>query len=430
MGSPSPSEPLLGKPSPSMQGSHSEATSSARVSRAERQKIRSKLRRRATQRQAQGVEDSQRHSRVKGVAKRRRAVGTPLKVDVGVGEASTIGGHGVPADSVPFDVLVGLASRVSEHGFTGKRLTTVENQKAPLTKEEALKLGFRYVEWNGIDCVPLLDKQDRVFAVLAGSPKDQLAWAKVNKAVTDAFDEVRMKYKFNQKQVDHRRGNFPAVSAGISYGGGQTRVQNLTHPADNQLLIDGLLANKAVQRVAKFGDAAMRLFAPRLHTYYEETMQKLISNSPIKLTRNFDDNAFASAAFNLGPRVSTCEHTDHLNIPAGWCAIIAMGDFDPRESGHVILWDLELIVEFPPGATILIPSAMLRHSNTMVRPHERRYSFTQYSAGGLFRWVECGFKPQKVFMGTGNRYELTGEERWAQGVGLFSTWQELQGDMI
>lgn len=155
-------------------------------------------------------------------------------------------------------------------------------------------------------------------------------------------------------------------------------------------------------------------------------MGKLLANDPT-LTPNFAKNVFGAATFNLGPQVSTHVHTDHLNLPAGWCTVTAIGEFDPTEGGHLLLWDLKMMIEFPPGALILIPSAILRHSNTVVGKNERRYSFTQYSAGGLFRWVECGYKSQKEFNERGGVLKITGSERWRNGVGMWSTWKELSG---
>ena len=57
----------------------------------------------------------------------------------------------------------------------------------------------------------------------------------------------------------------------------------------------------------------------------------------------------------------------------------------------MVLKDLGLVVEFPPGTTILIPSTLITHSNTPIRSHEIQYSIVQYAAGGLFRWVENRF---------------------------------------
>ncbi|RPD67692.1 hypothetical protein L226DRAFT_474534, partial [Lentinus tigrinus ALCF2SS1-7] len=131
------------------------------------------------------------------------------------------------------------------------------------------------------------------------------------------------------------------------------------------------------------------------------------------------------ATFNLGPRVATYPHLDHLNYAFGMCAVTALGNYDPKESGHIILWDAKLIIEFPPGSTILIPSAILRHSNVAVKKPQTRYSFTQYSAGGLFRWVKCGFRTLKAYRAAG--YDLTSEyEEWREGWQLFSTVTDLR----
>lgn len=96
-----------------------------------------------------------------------------------------------------------------------------------------------------------------------------------------------------------------------------------------------------------------------------------------------------------------------------------------------MLWDLHLVIEFPPGSTILIPSASLRHGNTAIQPGETRYSFTQYTAGGIFRWIEHGFRKTSecyTSLTTEEKavQERHGEERWMFGVGLFSKLASLQ----
>lgn len=71
------------------------------------------------------------------------------------------------------------------------------------------------------DARPLLDNASRVFAVLVGSPRDAEGWAQVNADAQQAFDAARCTYKLDPKQMSHRRGVYPAITAGISYGGGQ-----------------------------------------------------------------------------------------------------------------------------------------------------------------------------------------------------------------
>lgn len=59
----------------------------------------------------------------------------------------------------------------------------------------------------------------------------------------------------------------------------------------------------------------------------------------------------------------------------------------------------------------------------MVGQDERRYSFTQYTAGGLFRWVENGFRTWDRFKKSLRVWQLDemakkDTERWAWGLSL------------
>jgi len=39
----------------------------------------------------------------------------------------------------------------------------------------------------------------------------------------------------------------------------------------------------------------------------------------------------------------------------------------------------------------------MRHSNISIRPGGDRYSFTQYTAGGLFQWVDHGYQTEEAY---------------------------------
>ncbi|KAJ7339792.1 hypothetical protein DFH08DRAFT_704740, partial [Mycena albidolilacea] len=112
---------------------------------------------------------------------------------------------------------------------------------------------------------------------------------------------------------------------------------------------------------------------------------------------NFVGSVFAACTFNFGPHAITVPHLDFGNLSWGWCAITAPGRFNPDLGGHLVLWDLKLVIRFPPRSTILIPSAIIRHSNSPVAVHEFRESFTQYTARGLFCWIRNGFKTDGEF---------------------------------
>ncbi|KAJ7801999.1 hypothetical protein B0H14DRAFT_2385924, partial [Mycena olivaceomarginata] len=120
---------------------------------------------------------------------------------------------------------------------------------------------------------------------------------------------------------------------------------------------------------------------------------------------------------------------DVCNLPFGWCAVQSLGRFDATEGSHLILWDVNLVVEFPAGSLILLPSATIVHSNVPVRSDEERISFTQFTAGSLFRFVDNGFRTQNELQAQDpeeyQRIMGLKESRWEKGLALFSTVEEL-----
>jgi hypothetical protein len=137
-----------------------------------------------------------------------------------------------------------------------------------------------------------------------------------------------------------------------------------------------------------------------------------------------------AASFNFGQCTACFKHKDYGNLPFGMCCITALGDFDPMKGGHLVLWECRLVIEFPPGSSILIPSGSIHHSNVSIRPCETRYSMMQYAAGGLFRWVEHGFQKEELYFkglsAQGRAEELARKlGRKDFGLSLFSTLNEL-----
>lgn len=141
-------------------------------------------------------------------------------------------------------------------------------------------------------------------------------------------------------------------------------------------------------------------------------------------------SVFTCAAFNFGPRVCTRGHRDQLNLAFGWCSIQAIGRFDPRYGGHLVIDEIKRVIEFPAGSLILIPSATLTHRNIPVRDHEIRMSFTQFCAGGIFRFIDNGFRTEEALRvqdPIAHQEMLEKKKaRWQMGISL---WSKL-GDIV
>ncbi|KAF8163730.1 hypothetical protein B0H34DRAFT_696626 [Crassisporium funariophilum] len=329
--------------------------------------------------------------------------------------------------STPVETTLHAESLPSALGaYSALRLReSAEVREKEYSLKELLNGGFRLVEWDGIDPRPLVDDRGLIYAVLAGRPYDS-SYAKDATISYEAIRQAGERTAFHHSETKHRRGNFPALAVGISYGNGQGFVKRLNLGVHTDMM-DDILKNDSIKRMAAYADSAFSVWAPRLYRHYRMHMEKLEGRTGI--TCNFVGSIFACATINFGPRVCTFKHRDSLNLPFGWCAILALGKFDPTLGGHLILWDTKTVIEFPPGSTILIPSATMSHSNVPVQERESRVSFTQYTAGGIFRYVDNDFRTEKEFEAEDkNGYEAMCElkkTRWKMGVSLFSSMDEL-----
>jgi hypothetical protein len=83
---------------------------------------------------------------------------------------------------------------------------------------------------------------------------------------------------------------------------------------------------------------AFSVWAQDLHQEYATHLDTVVDK--LSLKRNFDNSVFACAGANLGPRVTCAPHLDSANLPNGWCAVTAFGQFDHRKGGHMVLEEL------------------------------------------------------------------------------------------
>ncbi|PPQ63302.1 hypothetical protein CVT24_006747 [Panaeolus cyanescens] len=327
----------------------------------------------------------------------------------------------------PLNLAIDYAKMpVSLSGYVGIRSS--ESKKVlrnTNSLNDLLAMGFEVVEWDGREARPIIDANGRVCGVLAGRPNDKTYDLSVDRACRFLQAESAPEC-FRPEESRHRRGPFAAVAFGISFGGGQKSAQRLV-TGSHTGLVERVLSNRHISRLASYADGAFRTWSPRLYAYYRSTLLKASSHTRQRI--NFKGSCFAAMSVNMGGKVCCFKHRDCVNLAFGWCAITAMGNFDPKKGGHFVLWDLKLIIEFPPGSTILIPSAVFSHSNTSIGTEETRFSITQYTAGALFRWVENGFKTDKELQAQDPAHYSHMSDlkasRFEHGIRMYCTLDEL-----
>ncbi|KAJ2911954.1 hypothetical protein MD484_g8460, partial [Candolleomyces efflorescens] len=300
------------------------------------------------------------------------------------------------------------------------------------TLEYYRSLGYTVLKNDGFQTFPIINSTtNQIISMVVGKPKNDPTFDTSCAGAFSAMEHARENETFSLREIYHQRGDFAVVNTGITRGPGSDAPINL-HNGVHSNAVQDLLNNHHLRRLATYASAVFSFWAPRLFKYYKDHLDPLLERMK-NLEKNFEKSVFTSAAFNFGPCVCTIAHRDCMNCPFGWCAIQSLGNFDHTLGGHLVIKELKLLIEFPPGPVILIPSAVFTHANTPVQAGEKRASFTQYCAGALFRYVDNNFMTQDAFQASVSQeeFEMKMKEkktRWKDGLGLFSTLDELFED--
>ncbi|KAG6818288.1 hypothetical protein H0H93_006256, partial [Arthromyces matolae] len=303
----------------------------------------------------------------------------------------------------------------------------IADRKKEYTVEELVSdYGFTEVFWNGREPMVLTDEEGNIWGVLAGRPGDPSFASAADNALAFIMEKSN-EAGVTEEAEQHLRGDYPAFNVGYTYGnGGQT--PSLRDNGKHNEMLQAIMDNLDVQRLLTYASASFQLWAPRLYQYYADHMKSLWSL--LKVSPFFPRSVYPSAAFNLGGRVRTFVHRDSMNLPFGWCCVLALGNFDPDVSAKLILWDAKLVIRFPHGSTIFLPSASVAHSNSPIQVGDYRISITQYAPGGLFRWVDNGGRTEKELKAEDpelyEKMQSEKETRWKYGMTLLPTWKECQ----
>ncbi|PBK81490.1 hypothetical protein ARMGADRAFT_1091234 [Armillaria gallica] len=215
-------------------------------------------------------------------------------------------------------------------GYVGLR---EESWKQQHTLDELVgpKYNFCHYEWQGKTPTPVVNQQGHVISVLAGHP-DNPSWETVHHKAMDTLEALHQSCKFSEDQRKHRHGKFPALSIGISFSSGQTHPQNLHHNlhhnSTNTTALFTLINTLAFICLARFASSAFSTWILKTYRYYATYLHDLLLHD-LTLVANWIQSVFAAATFNFSPYTLCFRHTDSGNLPFGWCAITALGRFDP-----------------------------------------------------------------------------------------------------
>lgn len=87
--------------------------------------------------------------------------------------------------------------------------------------------------------------------MLVGRPGSDPTWEPMHIAAADKLEEARGRCKLSPKDTLHRRGRFPALASGISFGGGQLKPKNRSN-GENTAVLAELTSHPSFVRLAGF----------------------------------------------------------------------------------------------------------------------------------------------------------------------------------
>ncbi|KAF9060671.1 hypothetical protein BDP27DRAFT_1429782 [Rhodocollybia butyracea] len=257
-------------------------------------------------------------------------------------------------------VTVDLANLCLGSGWSGKQVTFTP--RIVSVREVFEASGLRYVEWDvRVGHVVQTASGHRFMAYLP-PPKGE-TWPATEAAVSMALEWLYESAVVDLAHWIHRRGRYVSLPAGFGFGGGRTCPGNYANSPHNAPLVEKVLRDKAIQCIAQLVDSGLQVYFPKLHLFLTNLQEKFIA------------------------------------------------------------WSLGVVVPFPAGATIYVPSACVTHGNVPIAPEETRSSIAFFTPAGIARWFHNGYMSDKEFKERASPRQLRlwkeyREKLWETGLEL------------
>ncbi|KAJ6617324.1 hypothetical protein B0H10DRAFT_2218662 [Mycena sp. CBHHK59/15] len=201
-----------------------------------------------------------------------------------------------------FQARVSLTPYLREASQAGQALEPPKGSASRITRFVDSKLFLLQVtNWsNGTECVDpklIVDADGQIVAVLLGRPEG------------DDWDDV-------MAEMEHLLE--AALGDGVTKGPGQKKPGNLAHLKEYRQLLQLLISNRSIRRIARFQSSKYMHLG--ILNKAADDCGGVFENQP-HLAHLFANSIFPATTWNLGPDVVTAEHEDGLNVWHGMCGV-------------------------------------------------------------------------------------------------------------
>ncbi|KAJ6449026.1 hypothetical protein C8R47DRAFT_1084852 [Mycena vitilis] len=284
-------------------------------------------------------------------------------------------------------------------------------------------LDFRFLKWHDQPGA-LVDSYDRLALMYFGAPAETLEW---ERGIIEASQQMADAHEYLRRQGFQS----DELSDGIQcFGFAGRRPQNIrTHQPVSALdVVRSELRNSSpIQNIASFQNHVFQKVAPRAWTSANQIIDAVCTND-VRLHLPFSyytPTAFSRTDYRFS--VSGTPRAEEASYTPGMTALTALGDYDADE-GELILWTEKTVINFPVGATILLPK-WLPYSFTAVESPGSQMILSQMCEDALGDFVANGFLADDVPVRMEGRLVSAVRKREAvAGAALYGTLTEYDDD--
>ncbi|KAK7018524.1 hypothetical protein R3P38DRAFT_3200902 [Favolaschia claudopus] len=270
---------------------------------------------------------------------------------------------------------------------------------------------FRLIPWAGGRPRPVFSKK-RLVLMLGGRTHT----GEYQRDVLDPVlrDCTRERDAFRARHPDATPES-TVLSGGIGDGFNRHELRDrapvVGHFADTLAFI-AIFSTFAMCNLIGFANGLLKYFCPTAYDTLAEDKKDMLDRNP-QAFFPCEASIFSAATLELGgPHFNIRDHKGDLRDlePAGWNILTALGKYKSFHGGHVIFWQLGLVVQFPPGSSILLPAGLINYSFVKVDPDETRFSLLQWAGGGVRRFLDNGGRLDMDFAAKATPNEHSGRE--------------------
>ncbi|KAJ7484896.1 hypothetical protein B0H11DRAFT_2231561 [Mycena galericulata] len=264
---------------------------------------------------------------------------------------------------------------------------------------------------------PLVDSGNLVVGVYSDAPMHSEAWWPVTiQRAFKAARRVHVRGDFNILCRDGRFSNSGGpeefVRVGIDFGVRDQWPHSVVNTAGNRHEMQSVVESSEYQTISAYQSYLVKRIAPRMHAHQEVLIDALAQKDTVYPA--FLGSVFTTAELSFGVSANAVATRDTYDAFGSFRAFTALGMYHGDWSWFVYFREAEgdrVAIRFPVGATLVVPTSIVRYSFTAVPKGQRRYIFQQYFNAAAGRWVEQGFMSDSEYPNAASTEEYAAHQK-------------------